>query len=379
MSGKTLNPELIGDNQLLEFVTALGFWDGSADEHGACTWGSIDESLVDRIQIRLVQSGYEAKKQIRAFTNPNHNTFYFLRIKANRRLRLRKEIDETSYAYSGLVGCVTVPAGFILVRSPEGQTFVTGNCSLEPSITAHFSKDPHYRYATYDGIGKKPFINEHGVLMIDDVYLMTASQFPGMKESVLEFFSDPANCELWVRDADACKAHKALKTPRKNAKPACLGLGYGMGPKKFVNQCYDIGIPMDLATAKEMYRAYWKLFNGIKGLTNTLEAAFKQKGFFINPFGYRLTTEPHKAFNAVIQSSASGVVDLITLEFFKRMPDALFICLVHDEYIYEISQNRVEEARKIKDECVAWLNEQLKWEVPMRLDFTIANNFAEIK
>ena len=215
--------------------------------------------------------------------------------------------------------------------------------------------------------------------MIDDIYLMVASQLPGLKEPVLEFFSDPAMCEKWVEDSDWCKSQKLIKGPRKNAKPACLGFNYGMGPKRFVKQCYDAGIPMGLTQARAMYAAYWKLFPEIRKLTKVLELTFKKRGFFVNPFGYRLTTEPHKAYNAVIQSSASGVVDIITYKFFELLPEAQFEALVHDEFIYQIPENMLDKARETTDKCLKSLNDDLQWDIPMRIDFTIAKNFAEIK
>jgi hypothetical protein len=50
-----------------------------------------------------------------------------------------------------------------------GKTFVSQDVvSLEPSVTAHFSQDKRYRWATVDGIGKAPYY-DGDVLMIDDV------------------------------------------------------------------------------------------------------------------------------------------------------------------------------------------------------------------
>jgi len=265
-------------------------------------------------------------------------------------------------------------------EADPGKVFISSDfTSLEPSLTAHFSQDPNYRYATFDGIGKKPFINEHDVLMIDDIYLMVASVMPGLKEPVIEFFSDPNNCAKWVKDSDWCKSHKSLKQPRKNAKPATLGFNYGMGPKRFVKQCYDAGIPMGLTTAKAMYKAYWNLFPEIRKLTQALEVTFKKRGFFINPFGYRLTTEPHKAYNAVIQSSASGVVDIMTYKFFELLPEAEFECLIHDEFIYQIDEKHLKKAREVTDICVESLNADLNWSIPMRLGFEIGKTFADLK
>ena len=265
-------------------------------------------------------------------------------------------------------------------EADPGKVFVSSDfTSLEPSLTAHFSKDINYNYATFAGIGKEPYINEHGVLMIDDIYLMVASQMPGLKEPVIEFFSDPINCAKWVEDSDACKNHKLIKGPRKKAKPACLGFNYGMRAKRFVKQCYDAGIPMDIGKANLMYQAYWNLFPGIRNLTKSLEVICKKQGVIVNPFGYRLTPEPHKSYNAFIQSSASGVVDVMVMKFFEQLPEAEFVVLVHDEFIYQIEDKHLKKAREVTDRCIESLNNDLGWDVPMRIDFTVARNFAEIK
>jgi len=218
-----------------------------------------------------------------------------------------------------------------------------------------------------------------GILMIDDIYLMTASKLPGLREPVIEYFSDPKNCDLWMQDPEICKEDPKIKGPRKQAKPACLGFNYGMGPRRFVTQCYDAGISVSYRDAKAMYKAYWELFKGIQSLVKKLELHTKKNHFIENPFGYRLTTEPHKAYNAFIQSSASGVVDLFCLKFFEECPDIKFIALIHDEVVYAVPEHRLEEVKEIQKQCVTWLNQELKFTIPMRLGFVPAKTFADIK
>ena len=251
--------------------------------------------------------------------------------------------------------------------------------SLEPTITAELSQDPFYRYATYDGLNKEPYVNRDGILMIDDIYLMTASVMPGIGEHVVTFFGDKRNCEAWLADSEAVKDHPDVKPYRKKAKPACLGFNYGMGPKRFVQQCYDAGITVSLTDAKRMYKAYWDLFTGVKTLVTKLTAITKRDGYLVNSFGYRLTTEPHKGYNAMIQSSASGVLDVYNYKFFPRCPWAKFVALVHDEVIIDIPENRIEQTKKIQAECIESLNEDLRFQVPMRMGFIIGKTFAEIK
>lgn len=263
-------------------------------------------------------------------------------------------------------------------QADPGKVFVSSDfVSLEPSITASFADDYNYQYATFLGVGQRPYVTHEGTLMIDDVYLMTASVMPGICEAVREYFSKSENADTWLVDPEIAK--EALKKERKQAKPACLGFNYGMGPKRFVTQSYDAGSHVSYDQAKAMYNAYWNLFSGVRELVRKLEAVTKRDGFLINPFGYRLTTEPHKGYNAFIQSTASGVLDVFNLKFFAACPDVEFIALIHDEVIYQVEESRLDEVRRIQEECVVSLNKDLGFEVPMRLGFTVARNFSEIK
>lgn len=261
----------------------------------------------------------------------------------------------------------------------EGDVFISSDfSSLEPSITAEYSKDEYYTHATCTGIGKRPYFDASGVLMIDDVYLMTASVMPNSKDKIRQVFSDPKNIDLWMIDKNQIK-DGILKKERKNAKPACLGFNYGMGPRRFVTQSFDAGNIVTLSEAKAMYKAYWNLYKGIGRLTKLLEKKLEKNGHIVNPFGYRLTTNPHKGYNAFIQSSASGVVDLFCLHFFPNCPEATFVTLVHDEVIYTCAKEYVESCRIKQQASVDWLNDTLKFSVPMRLGFCEAASFKEIK
>lgn len=261
-----------------------------------------------------------------------------------------------------------------------GRTFVSCDfSSLEPSISAHFSADPYYSYATFGGIGKLPYVDGEGVLMIDDVYLMTASVMPGFGITVRSFFANQDNCRLWLTNREAITGDKLITPIRNKAKPACLGFNYGMSAKRFVTQSYEAGNNVTLSEARLMHSAYWDLFAGVKTLSKKLEAMLKKHGNIVNPFGYRLTPEPHKGYNAFIQSSASGVVDIMAMEFFAACKDARFICFVHDEIIFDIPDDRLASALKIKDECVDKLNKTLGFSIPMRLGWCPAKTFAGFK
>lgn len=283
------------------------------------------------------------------------------------------------------------------IKADPGKLFVSRDViALEPTITAELSQDKRYLYATYHGIGKRPYYDGEW-LMIDDIYLMSASRFPTTKDVLREIFNRGKfykdkngdwRCEidgqgesfadLWLVDPDAVK--DALKKPiRGFSKVACLGIGYGMGARKFRTTSEEAGTPIDYKTAKGTITAYWDGYEGLKALRDTLSWTAKRKGAVVNPFGYRCTPEPHKAFNAYIQSSASGVLDVYILKLFSEAPWLEFVALIHDEVIFQCPKDRIAEARTIADLCEKSLNEDLGWSVPIRFGWKEAETFAEIK
>jgi hypothetical protein len=257
-----------------------------------------------------------------------------------------------------------------------GKTFVSQDVvSLEPSVTAHFTQDTRYRWATVDGIGKEPYY-DGDVLMIDDVYLMTASVLPPTMGAIRKAWDDGL-FSTWTKDPETVKA--ALKKPRSFAKICALGLGYGMGAKKLQKTCEEAGVPVTFQQAKVLKDRYWELFSGLKAFADLLQFRAERDGFIINPFWYRITPEPHKAFNAYIQSSASGVLDLYSIELFDHAPDMEFVTLIHDEIIYMCPDDRVKDLPEITDTCTKRLNETLGWTVPIRFGTITCKTFEAFK
>lgn len=270
------------------------------------------------------------------------------------------------------------------IEADENRLFVSQDVvALEPSITAEMSQDPMYLYATLTGIGKRPYY--HGdVLMIDDIYLMSASQFPPTRQKMHDIFYNhtmPTGlsfADQWMADNEVCKDY-CKKAVRNFSKVACLGIGYGMGWKKFRTTAEESGTLLTPKEAKGTIEAYWNLFKGLKALRDTMSWTIERKGSVINPFGYRCTPDSHKAMNAFIQSSASGVLDVYSLKLFEFCPYAKFIALIHDEVIYSIPAH-MQEKLKLDSEIVAEsLNSDLGWSVPIRFGTKIAKTFGGIK
>lgn len=270
------------------------------------------------------------------------------------------------------------------IQADDGFIFVSQDVvALEPSITAEMSMDPMYLYATQNGIGKKPYYNGT-VLMIDDIYLMSASQFPPTREQMWDIFhahTMPTGLsfpEQWLVDNEVCKDY-TKKTVRNFAKVACLGIGYGMGARKFRTTAEENGTQLTHKEAKGTIDAYWELFKGLKNLRDSLSWQVKKTAFIENPFGYRCTPESHKAMNSFIQSSASGVLDVYCLKLFEFCPYAQFVALIHDEVIFSIPEGLQDKLKSDSEIVAESLNKDLGWSVPIRFGTKIAKNFGGVK
>lgn len=250
----------------------------------------------------------------------------------------------------------------------------------EPSVTTHLTKDKMYRYACFDGIGKAPFY-KNGILHIDDIYLMYASVAPIFAEEVRKAFDEKYDgltfAEQWIKDSERIKAR--LKRVRKNSKWQALGFAYGLGPKKLKTQAYDQGFTMEDDQCLACYKAYWQLFKGIKTYKGILSQAMEERGWLENPFGFRYTCPPHTAFNYMIQSSVSSILNWFTSELMERASYAQFVTIIHDELIAQVPIDKVEQFCTLKEEVANDINKSLRWSVELRFGFAVGENMYEAK
>lgn len=270
------------------------------------------------------------------------------------------------------------------IQADDGKVFFSQDVvSLEPSITAEMSQDPMYMYATVTGIGQRPHYKGN-ILMIDDIYLMSASMFPTTRDAIYDIFHNhtmPTGlsfADQWMIDSEVCKDY-TKKAVRNFAKVACLGIGYGMGWRKFQTTSEENGKVISVQESKGVIKSYWDGYEGLKALRDWASWEVKKKGSIVNPFGYRCTPDPHKAFNAYIQSSASGVLDVYCLKLFSICSWAEFVALIHDEVIFMIPEDKQDELKKISEEVVRSLNEDLGWTVPIRFGTKISKTFKGFK
>lgn len=282
--------------------------------------------------------------------------------------------------YSGTVACVTVSNSYLLVRH-SGACFIVGNCAGEPSITAHFSGDANYKYAVNDGVGVPPYYDDTGLLKIDDIYLTVMSKSPIGKAEMRELFDMKFNgltfSEQWIKDKEVPLA--IIKPMRTLLKGWGLGLSYGMGAASLVNHSYAAGYVLSPQDSKAFHHVFWTTFSGVRDFARRLSKIVKKQGYLINPFGYRCTPEPHKAFNAFIQSSVSGLINVLCMKLFTIAPYARLITIIHDELLVEVPEELVHRLQEDLIAAVKSLNDDLGWSIAIRTGFVVGNDWYEAK
>ena len=266
-----------------------------------------------------------------------------------------------------------------------GYIFVSSDMSAgEPTIITQLTKDPNYRYFCFDGIGKKPYY-KGDTLMIDDVYLGYASKCPLFSTAMRNIFDNMlfegrSFVDQWLINAEVIKETKEVKFIRKNAKWMALAFGYGLGPKNVVPKAIEAGLVVKPSDGKGCFDAYWSTFNGIRSYANQLAKHTESEGWFTNHFGYRFVPEqPRKAFNGMIQSSVSSLFHWYFILMKHFMPEALYVCCVHDEGLFMIKEGSEDKFRLALKQVADTMNRELAWDVDLRFGAVFGKDLFDAK
>lgn len=366
-----LKAKLIGNNQIPILLESLAFWSKDINKE-EFKWSTTSVELVNTIQSILVREGCQARLEHKDY-------IYTLSIKPQNRLRVRKQ-DYRIYDYSGMVGCVTVPEGFILVRS-EGQTFVTGNCQLEPCAFSEAAGDPklqevfHKNWDLYSSIAinvwnlsdvnpdkKSPnyLKNKYPELRQKAKLIALAVVYGSEAGRISQLMSVSYNEAQDIID-NYLDAYPKLKDYMSRCEKDVLLNGYIT--TKF-------GRVRHLPEAKRIFKEY-----GFKLLDKKWA-----KGQGLDDLRWKLKNMLNLAKNHPIQGVAAHIVNramLATTRKFKESGiDAKIIAMVHDEITCIAREDHAEEAARILKDA---MENTTKIAVPLVSEPLIADNWAEAK
>lgn len=172
---------------------------------------------------------------------------------------------------------------------------------------------------------------------------------------------------------------------RHKSKALNFGLVYGMSIQGFAEAA---GI--DRAKAKEFIENYMKKFTGVANYIEEAKKQAREKGYAETLLGRRrYLPELHSsnflaknsaermAINMPIQGTTSDIMKLAMIEIDSRCIDSStrMLVQVHDELVFEIKKDLVEEKAKIIKQI---MEGAYKLAAPLKVDFTIGDNWGEM-
>ncbi|MCF6206241.1 MAG: DNA polymerase I [Sulfurovum sp.] len=228
----------------------------------------------------------------------------------------------------------------------EGYKLVSIDYSqIELRLLAHFSKDAALMEAFNNGV---------------DIHMATAVKLFGEAEA---------------------------KAKRNFAKSVNFGLLYGMGPKKLSD---ELGIPQ--SEAKEIIANYFASFPTVKQFLESIQEQVKIDGYvetilgrrrffdYDNANGMQKAAFMRESVNTVFQGSAADLIKLSMLEIDTLIKeeglDAAMLLQIHDELIFEIAEEKVDETAK---RFAAIMENIYELAVPLECSVSVGESWGELK
>lgn len=181
---------------------------------------------------------------------------------------------------------------------------------------------------------------------------------------------------------------EVTKDMRRNAKAVNFGILYGISS---FGLSEDLGI--DIVTAKKFIDNYLETYPGIKEYMEEKKAEAYKNGYVttlmnrkrvieeLNNKNYMIRSSGERmALNTPIQGTAADILKKAMVEIFKefekRNLKSKMLIQVHDELVFNVLNNELEEVMYIvKDK----MENTIKLSVPLKVDIEVGNNWYEAK
>jgi len=230
--------------------------------------------------------------------------------------------------------------------SKEGYKLVSIDYSqIELRLLAHFSKDAALLKAFNEGV---------------DIHLATSTILFGEEKA---------------------------KEKRSIAKSVNFGLLYGMGPKKLSD---ELGIAS--SEAKEIITNYFASFPTVKSFLEGIQERVKIDGYvetilkrrrifdYESANGMQKAAYMRESVNTVFQGSAADLIKLSMNQIDSMIQeeelDAFMLLQIHDELIFELEEEKVDEITK---RFVHIMENVLELEVPLECSVSVGDSWGELK
>jgi len=288
------------DRNAMDFMSEeIWFWDGFAE--GRTMYSSSIKSNADWAQILSILSGRRAK--IRKYpTLRGMPNWQVDAVDSDFSWTTNRMI--THYPYAGQVYCVSMPKGTVIVRR-NGKVAITGQCQ---NFIKHGAKDgANRKYAnglrnmisapSGFTLAELDFSAFHGVttgfeardkdymrLARLDIHSFLTAHFVYLQKLILASDLPDVNWsdeQLGLALSDIKKRFPEIRDVK--AKPATLGIGFGMGANKLYVQNDET---MTLREAKTLMKLMEDLFPIAKKWRGDIKILADRQGYLVSRFGF---------------------------------------------------------------------------------------------
>jgi len=226
-------------------------------------------------------------------------------------------------------------------------------------------------------------------------YKLVSIDYSQIELRLLAHFSqDAALLEAFKNGVDIHLATSTIlfgeenaKEKRSFAKSVNFGLLYGMGPKKLSE---ELGITT--GEAKEIITNYFASFPTVKNFLEGIQERVKIDGYvetilkrrrifdYESANGMQKAAFMRESVNTVFQGSAADLIKLsmnqIDSMIQKEGLDAFMLLQIHDELIFEVKEEKVEEISK---RFVHTMVNVLELDVPLECSVSVGDSWGELK
>ena len=336
-----------------KILDELPHWDGCFTRNNH--YSSSEKPNADWMQILYTLTNIRAHLREYWNGNPNSRINYQVDI-VNRNYSLTANINKEKIPYCGMVYCVSVPSGFIVVRR-KGQVIVTGNCPRK----------------TNDPIGVRNFIkapNGHFILSLDFSQIeLRVGAFYCRDERMMETYKSGGDIHAATTsviygityDEAKDKHREGYKEQRAIAKNCNFGTFYGLFPKGLQNTLkFKAGVEKSYSECEKIISNLKAGYSGLsrwQGETKTQVARRLYSETWLGRRRYlpniRSTNWSLKSFaerqalNTPIQGTAADILKLAIVRILKGLPERTWlkpILQIHDELTFIIPKERLNEA-----------------------------------
>jgi len=200
------------------------------------------------------------------------------------------------------------------------------HCNLHQNgtVTGRFScSEPNLQNIPRGDIIRSAFIPSPDHVFIDadfsQIELRCIAHYTQDENMLAAYYNDADLHKKTIADMLGKSIDAVTDSERFIAKSIDFGLAYGMGPR---------GLSKRLGVSKEeaqgLIDKYFGVYSKVKGYIHQHQMEVQNRGYVVNMFGRRrrmINRDYHKAFNALIQSTATDICKIQMVRLAEQLPE----------------------------------------------------------